>query len=298
MALFLGSQMHSMTGYGSSAHKSRQLEIEVHVKSVNGRYLDLRFHLPKEYAPLESELKGCFDNSWRRGTVDIYVHRRLSSDAKMGGGIRLVQAESWAKTLRALNKKLKIQQDITLRDVLAMPFVIETQDRSPLLDQEMKVLKAQIRDAAKGAQAFRKREGNTLKKELLNLLAQLEKCIKQMLEWRGQAQGQLQARLQTRIESFATSDIDPARLAVESALMADRMDVQEELVRLGEHIQSCRKLIQDGAAQGKKLDFFCQELLREVNTVGSKSGLAGLTQTVVEAKSIIEKFREQVQNIE
>lgn len=91
---------------------------------------------------------------------------------------------------------------------------------------------------------------------------------------------------------------DASRLALESALLIDKMDVHEEVIRLGEHLKACRGLIQAGNARGKKLDFYCQELLREVNTIGSKSQLASLTQAVVDAKSIIEKFREQVQNIE
>jgi uncharacterized protein (TIGR00255 family) len=160
------------------------------------------------------------------------------------------------------------------------------------------VLKSKLKEAAKSCHDFRSREGQMLKKELLSLSEQLLNCVKRLGEFREVAQVQAQTRLQARIVALGSEGLDPARLAVESALLTDKMDVQEELVRLEEHIQSCRKLIKEGGAQGKKLDFFCQELLREVNTIGSKSAMAPLTQTVVEAKSIIERFREQVQNVE
>lgn len=291
--------MNSMTGYGSSLFKRPQLELEIHVKSVNGRYLDVRFHLPKEYAPFESELKNCFDSQWNRGTVDVYVHRRSIPDAKaLGSSIRVDQAVQWAKTLRALNKKLGLDHDISLRDVLQMPFVMESPEKGVVKPDEQKLLKGQVKKAVAACQVFRKREGASLRKELLGLLEDLSRCVQTLSKWRGQAQAQMQSRLQTRLATLGAESLDPARLAMESALLVDKMDVQEELVRLEEHILSCRKLVQVGGAQGKKLDFFCQELLREVNTVGSKSAMASLTQTVVEAKSLIERFREQVQNVE
>lgn len=290
--------MNSMTGYGASESKSRQLEIEVHVKSVNGRFLEIRFHLPKEYAPFENEFRKIFD-TWSRGTVDVYVHRRPALETKLQTvKVRKQNAQYWAKELKALAKSLKIEDDLKLRDILAMPYVMEHQDRLSLLPGELAVAKKQILAALKKCEKVRESEGLVLKKELISQIRQLEKKILEMEGCRDEALRAAQARLKSRLTVADQETADPARLALETAILIDKMDVREEIVRLREHLKACLELLQSGDAKGKKLDFYCQELLREVNTIGSKSQLAMLTQAVVDAKSVIEKFREQVQNIE
>ncbi len=290
--------MRSMTGYGTSQSKNRQLEVEVHVKSVNGRFLEVRFHLPKEYSPFENDLRRVF-SGWERGTVDVYVHRRPGAEVRMQTvHIREKNARHWSVQLKKLAKELKVSQDLSLRDILQMPFVMEHQDRLSLLPGELKFVETQLRKAADKCQEFRAREGGMLQNELLAQLKDLEAATKSMEGGRAESMAGLEQRLKSRLSTLATEHLDAAKLALETALMIDKMDVREEIVRLTEHIRACRDLIDDGEAKGKKLDFYCQELLREVNTIGSKAQLAALTQVVVQAKSVIEKFREQVQNIE
>ena len=296
--------MNSMTGYGASQIKNRQLEVEVHVKSVNGRFLETRFHLPKEYSPFENDFRRVFtDGKWLRGTVDVYIHRRPASDARLQTvNIRKENARHWVKQLKSLAKDLHLKDDFSLRDILQMPYVMEHQDRLSLLPGELKLVEGQLKKAAQQCQVFRAREGSMLKKELLAQLKHLEAAIGDMAGWREEAMKNAQQRLKSRLAVLEGEKLDPPRLALESALIIDKMDVQEEVVRLTEHVKACRDLIikgdDSGQGQGKKLDFYCQELLREVNTIGSKSQLASLTSVVVSAKSVIEKFREQVQNIE
>lgn len=287
-----------MTGYGSAQAKAKELELEVHVKSVNGRFLELRFHLPKEYAPFENEFRKAF-GSWSRGTIDVYVHRKPAGESRLQAAkIKLHAAKHWAKELKALAKTLQIQQDITLRDVLQMPAVLEPQDRAALMPGELKQVEVQLKKAVAQADQFRQREGLMLKKEVLGLLKELEARVDEMSGWREEAMKSSHQRLKSRLATMETEQLDASRLALETALMIDKMDVHEEVVRLKEHIKSCRALVTGADAKGKKLDFYCQELLREVNTIGSKSQLSSLTESVVDAKSLIEKFREQVQNIE
>ncbi len=291
--------MNSMTGYGAAQVKNRQLEIEVHVKSVNGRFLEVRFHLPKEYAPFENDLRKVFSH-WNRGTVDVYIHRRPAAESKLQTvKIRRDTAEYWTKTLKALAKSLKLEQDVTLKDILQMPYVMEHQDKLSLQPGELKAVGAQLKSAVEKCEALRAQEGKQLKKELLVQIKNLEGKISEVDGWREEALKSGQQRLKSRLAQLeAEKEMDPSRLALETALLIDKMDVHEEVVRLREHLKACRQLIQSDEARGKKLDFYCQELLREVNTIGSKSQLASLTQVVVDAKSVIEKFREQVQNIE
>jgi len=290
--------MNSMTGYGASHVKNRQLEVEVHVKSVNGRFLEVRFHLPKEYAPFENDFRKVFQN-WSRGTVDVYIHRRPAMEARLQTvNIKAQNAQHWAKTLKALAKTLNLANDVSLRDILQMPYVMEHQDRLSLMPGELKLVEAQLKTAKQKCEVLRQKEGSVLKKELLAQLKALESKMKEVDGWREEAMKGAQARLKSRLATMEAEQLDASRLALETALMIDKMDVHEEVIRLGEHVKACKALIQEGSARGKKLDFYCQELLREVNTIGSKSQLASLTQVVVDAKSIIEKFREQVQNIE
>ncbi len=127
--------MNSMTGYGSSLSKDRQLELEVHVKSVNGRFLETRFHLPKEYAPFENDFRKVFAD-WSRGTVDVYVHRRPALEARLQTvHIKTQNARHWAKTLKSLAADLKVTADVSLRDILQMPYVMEHQDRLSLFPE-------------------------------------------------------------------------------------------------------------------------------------------------------------------
>lgn len=290
--------MNSMTGYGSSQSKDRQLELEIHVKSVNGRFLEVRFHLPKEYAPFENDFRKLFA-SWSRGTVDVYIHRRPAAEARLQTvKLREDNAKHWAKVLKTLAKQLNLQSEVSLRDILQMPYVMEHQDRLSLLPGELKLVEKQLRQALERCQKMRASEGAGLKKELLAQMKALDGKISAMEGWREEALKNSHQRLKSRLATLEAEQLDASRLALETALMIDKMDVHEEVVRLKEHVKACAKLIQSGEARGKKLDFYCQELLREVNTIGSKSQLASLTQVVVDAKSIIEKFREQVQNIE
>ena len=287
-----------MTGYGAAQVKNRQLEVEVHVKSVNGRFLEVRFHLPKEYAPYENDFRKVFQD-WSRGTVDVYIHRRPALETRLQTvNIKTQNAQHWAKTLKALAKSLKVADDVSMRDILQMPYVIEHQDRLSLLPGELKSVEAQLKKAKDQCAKVRAQEGLVLKAELLKQIKDLESKLSEVDGWRAEAMKGAQTRLKSRIATLEGEQLDAARLALETALMIDKMDVHEEVIRLGEHVKACRQLIQGKEVRGKKLDFYCQELLREVNTIGSKSQLASLTQVVVDAKSIIEKFREQVQNIE
>ncbi len=290
--------MKSMTGFGSAQTKAKDIELEVHVKSVNGRFLELRFHLPKEYAPFENDFRKTFA-TWSRGTVDVYIHRKPAGEGRIKGArIKSEMAKHWAKELKSLAKTLGIQQEISLRDVLQMPFVLENQDRASLLPGELKQVEAQLKKAVTQADQFRLREGLMLKKEVLRLLKELEARVDDMSGWREEAMKASHQRLKSRLAAMEAEQLDASRLALETALMIDKMDVHEEVVRLKEHIKSCRLLVTGADVKGKKMDFYCQELLREVNTIGSKSQLSSLTEAVVDAKSLIEKFREQVQNIE
>lgn len=296
--------MRSMTGYGScsvdsTGTDSGSTELDIQIKSVNGRFLDLRFHSPKEYLPFEAELKKRASRYFQRGSVDVFIHRRVhAKDSYMPVRLKPQQAKAWSRAIKELRSTLKLTDSPRMADFLALPHLWDVQERAQISNAEIKELYQAMDKALAACQKTRETEGAQLKKEIQRFLQKLAKIADRLQTWRERAQKRFQERLSDRMKEIKLESLDPHRLAVESALLLDKMDVQEELVRLKEHIKACQDLVSSDGAQGKKLDFYAQELLREVNTIGSKVQLAEMTAHVVDAKSIIEGFREQVQNIE
>lgn len=288
-----------MTGFGASTVKAKNVEVEIQIRSVNARFLDLRFHLPKEYLAFESDLKKRAAKVMQRGCIDVFVHRRPNVEARLIP-IRFnkVQAKAWKSSIEHLRKTLNMKDEVQLRDVLSLPHIFEMSDRVVLNAQEISSLKKAFEVALKACLKARSREGEFLRKEILRLLDELQKTVQLLLPWREKAQDRVEKRLHDRLKEAKVDPSDTARLAMETALQLDKMDIREELMRLGEHIKACQNWARSSEIHGKKLDFYAQELLREANTIGSKIQNAEMTELVVRAKTIIENFREQVQNVE
>jgi uncharacterized protein (TIGR00255 family) len=287
-----------MTGYGSSLAKSAEVELEVQIRSVNSRFLDLRFHLPREYLIFEADLKKAATRLVRRGCVDVFVQRRPNVEGRVVPvQFNKAQAKIWLESIASLKKVVGIKDPVQLKDVLNLPHVFEVNDRVGLDKQEESLLKRTFDSALKGCQKAREQEGDELQREILRLLGELSKISKKLEPWREKAQEKINERLQNKLKEI-NSEADPARLALETALQLDKMDIREEMVRLAEHVRACQNVAKASDVQGKRLDFYAQELLREVNTIGSKIQMTEVTELVVEAKTVIENFREQVQNVE
>lgn len=292
--------MKSMTGYGSSSFSDEEHAIEANIKSVNGRYLDFRFHLPKEYVPFEPQLKKTLKKYFNRGTVDVFISRsRAGVSKKSKLEVKSAQAKLWLKAYRQLADELKLSKELNLMELIELGGLIVEDDRDPVSSKEEKKVLSVVQKAAVLCAEEKDREGQALQKNLLTLLNQLQRIFNQMEKLRERANQELSKRLRQRLSHYDLErpDWEP-RWAVEVALLVERSDIHEEMVRLKEHICNFKKLAESGTVQGKKMDFYCQELLRETNTIGSKSQVAKLTHLVVDAKSLIEKLREQVQNVE
>lgn len=287
-----------MTGYGSSQLKSAEVELEVQIRSVNSRFLDLRFHLPREYLSFESDLKKAASRLINRGCVDIFVSRRPNVEGRVVPvQFNRAQAKLWLESIQSLKKTLGVKDPIQLKDVLSLPHMFDVHDRMVLNKHEEALLKKAFESALKSCQKTREQEGSELQREILRLLGDLAKIVKQLEPWREKAQEKINERMQNKLKEM-NQEADPARIAVETALQLDKMDIREEMVRLGEHVKACQAVAKASDVQGKRMDFYAQELLREVNTIGSKIQMSEVTELVVEAKTIIENFREQVQNVE
>lgn len=287
----------SMTGYGSSRASGPDVEVEVSLRALNGRFLEIRCHLPREYGPLERDLKKIISSSIVRGTVDVYVQRRLVSQSAPDLIVNTAAAKKWVKAAGQLAKAVGKTSEIDLNLLYSQPEVMSWRNREiPAL--EVKQVITATQKALKACDEERRREGKAAAKHLDGLIQQLIKLTAEMETMAGRARAELGQRLEERLKkSPMTEKIEPSRLTQELALYVDRADVEEELHRLKQHLGQCRQILSGKEAPGKKLDFYVQELHREVNTIGSKSPLTEMTQAVVEAKALIEQIKEQVQNI-
>lgn len=305
--------MKSMTGFGRSslntsgiaaAGASNQVpELDISIRAVNGRYLEMRFHIPREYAGLESDFKSTLQKTFTRGTIDIYVNRVASTrSAEVVANAQL--ASEYLAAYQSLGSALKLESGARLEWVARLPDVLAVREHSELTDEEAAAAKNLVHQAALACDQERIREGKALKLELERHLTALEDLSKQFEVLKAEANSELEKRFRDRLaqamQKFGVGGpaVDEQRLAQEIVIQLDRADVSEELQRLKEHIKAYRDLLNKSEPQGKKLDFYAQELLREVNTIGSKSHIAKLTSLVVEAKTLVERIREQVQNAE
>lgn len=290
--------MKSMTGFGRAIERKPLLFLEITIKSVNNRYLETRFRLPKEYISFEMELKKIVPKYFERGSLDIYVTRMSGSQGFYDIEVNSSLAKKWLKAYQILGHQLNIQQNISLAQAATWPDVI-TQKECTISLKEKQTLFHLFKIALKNCDNERLREGKALYRELLKLIQELQKKTSQMFVLKKSANQLLLERLKARLKQLnEINHLDEQRLSHEVILEVDRTDVTEELSRLNEHLKVFRQVINQSEACGKKLDFYCQELLRELNTIGSKSLLSRMTQLVVDGKTITEKLREQVQNIE
>jgi TIGR00255 family protein len=292
--------MKSMTGYGTSRASSKDVNVEVSIRAVNGRFLEPRFHLPREFVPFENELKKILSGVLHRGTVDVFISRKVkATSGRSQIQVNKELAKKYLTAYKSLSKDLGITYQVHLEAFARLPDVLKVEDAVDLSPGEEKVLKKAFTEACKNCDKERVREGKALQKDLSTLLANLQKQIKIITDLREEANVQLQDKFEQKIRSrLKGNEIDPARLSQEIVIQLEKADINEELSRLSEHIKNYSQLVASPTAEGKKLDFYTQELLREVNTIGSKSQVAKITQAVVEAKTLIERLREQVQNVQ
>ncbi len=295
--------MLSMTGFGLAKVKTRDSEVQVQVKSVNSRYLDVKIHMPREYTVWEKEVRDQLKLSLQRGTVEVYCSRKFNGKtSEVSLQTDEVLAKSWLKEYCKLSKQLGLKSDpkeIKLIEMLKSAPVLSVHEKKGASASEKQVFFKALGMALKSCVAERKREGAALKVVFNSLLSELSKEVLKIEKNRTKANIELQKRWKAKLSRLKDQKgIDPSRLAQEVSLLIEKSDINEEVVRLREHISNCKSLLKSKGRRGKKLEFYTQELLREINTVGSKSQIVELTNSVVNAKTIIEQIREQVQNIE
>lgn len=289
----------SMTGFGRATVASDGREITIELKSVNHRYLDLAFRMPRHIGFIEDVLRQLLTGQLSRGHVDIFVNYRNTRTDACAVVIDEALMGAYLSAARKAAAQYELRDDITLSAAMRFPDVTDVIEA----EEDRDAVAALAREAALRAVTAMKRmragEGERLCNDLLNRVTTVESIAGKIDVRAPFVVEEYRTKLSERIESMLGGvEVDRTRLATEVALFADKASINEELVRLASHITEMRKVLGADEAAGRRLDFIVQEMNREFNTIGSKANDAEITSLVIAGKGEIEKIREQVQNIE
>lgn len=289
----------SMTGYGTAAGNSGKLAVSVEIKSVNNRFLDVSVRLPRQYSFAEEALKSLVQQKLVRGKVDIFVNIDASQDDSVVVRLNEPVLRAYLNAVREMRERFGIPDDAGTTAFSRMPDVFITEKVPVDADAFTADLLEIAQQALEVIRQMRAKEGGRLASDLLSKLDELEQDRQKVALRSPASVEEYRSRLLNKMrEVLESENIDEGRILTEAAVYADKVAVDEELVRLDSHLHQFRELLENGGTVGRKLDFLTQELNREVNTIGSKCTDLEITKTVLEMKACIEKIREQVQNIE
>ena len=291
--------IRSMTGYGRSELLTDTCRIAVEIKSVNNRYLDINIKMPRQLNQLEAQIRAELKKSMRRGKVDVYISYEDLTESNMEVKYNARIAQEYWKYLQQMAKDFGIENDVRVSSLARFPDVFSMEEEPVDPEGIWENLQRALAEAAQMFDAARVREGEFLKNDLTG---KLEEMLEHVQFISGKAPAlveEYRASLRTRVaELLEASNIDESRIAQEVTIYADKVCVDEELVRLRSHIEATMEELTRGGSVGRKLDFIAQEMNRESNTILSKSDDREVSDHAIELKTSVEKIREQVQNIE
>jgi len=290
----------SMTAFSRVSNTHETITVDVTIKSVNSRHLDIAFHGPESCQVFEDDIKKIISSTHARGRIDIRLSFKDEAKDLEQFEVDETRVASYYCALKKIKDDLTLAGDISMADVLSARNVIIPAKIEQDMDNLWKAVKPAIETASSGLDMMRKEEENNLYSDLSSRMDFIEKHLKEIEKDAADIPSVYKQKLMDKI-SYLTKDtdiIDPNRIAQEAAILADKSDISEEIVRLYSHIKQFRGTLDADDSQGRKLNFLIQEFNREFNTIGSKAGNASLSHIAVDLKSELEKIREQIQNIE
>jgi len=292
-------KIQSMTGFGRGLHHGEPWHATVEISSVNRKQLELVFSAPREWSGLESRVRALVVEQVSRGRVQVNLHIARSGQSERQVEVDESMARALDQAMRGLSVALGRELQLEARDFLAVPGIIRWEEGLVDLEGGWPTVEAALAEALRQFLQSRAAEGRALALDLeqrVRGLQQMLEMVEQMAAGRVARHGAL---LRKRLHELdCPVSVDDERVLKEIALYADRCDISEEVTRLRCHLSKFLMDLSSEAAPGRSLDFLCQEIHREWNTVGSKAMDAAIGQTVVAAKAELEKIREQVQNVE
>ena len=290
----------SMTSFGrASSNQGSKRLFSIEMKSVNHRYLDVNVRMPKSMIALEEEIRRLINKSLSRGKVDVFINLKGNSEGNGVAKINLDLAKSYLKCLMDIEETLGVKNDITINQIARYPEVIIVEENEDSIEEIFEEIKPLIEESLLMMEGMRKVEGEKLKDDILSKLSEIEILVEEIAKIADRVPKAYKIKLEERLKKLLESvEIDENRVALEIALIADKSSVDEEITRLNSHIHQLRNTFEENGTIGRKLDFIIQEMNREANTIASKSSDVDMTNIVINIKNLLEKIREQVQNIE
>ncbi|MDV4151228.1 YicC/YloC family endoribonuclease [Clostridium sp. AL.422] len=290
----------SMTSFGRASNDEGSKHLfSVEMKSVNSRYLDVNVRLPKSIISLEEEIRKLVNSKLSRGKVDIFINQKSYSKGEGVAKLNLGLAQSYYNCLKEIEEKIGVKNDITATQIARFPDVIDIVEEEDSIEEIWALIKPLIISSLDMMDNMRVVEGEKLKEDILYKLDEIESIVKSIEEIADVIPNTYKKKLEIRLkELLEMVDIDENRIAQEVAIISDKAAVDEEITRLKSHLNQIRITFNEGGQIGRKLDFIIQEMNREANTIASKSSDMDMTNYVINIKNLIEKIREQVQNIE
>jgi len=288
-----------MTGYGSASGVSGSLELEIELKAVNNRYLDVSVRMPRRYIFAEDGLKKRVAETVARGKVDIFVNVDSSRDQDVEITLNEPLTDAYVAALHQIADRFGIEDGLTALQVAKLPDVLNVEQAEADADEFVRDLVGVLDEALQNFNDMRHIEGEKLHRDISVRLDLIETLTDQIEKRSPQTAAAYRAKLEQRMaEVLEDARIEESRILTEAAIFADRVAVDEEITRLRSHISQLRDILSGSGSVGRKLDFLLQEVGRETNTIGSKCQDLELGKIVIELKAEMEKIREQIQNIE
>ena len=292
--------IRSMTGFGhGEVSNDKNQKVTVEMKSVNHRYCDISLKLPKKLAMFEANIRNIMKEYASRGKIDIYVSYEDLSETAVSLHYNQAMAEEYMQVFKKMQEDFNIETKITAEALAKYPEVVTIEEVQQDEEVWWELLEAALRQAAEKFVETRTIEGANLKRDLLGKLDQMAADVAFIEERSPQIIAEYRSKLEEKVKEFLEgSTIEKNRIAAEVTLYADKIAVDEEIVRLQSHISSMTDVLESDESIGRKLDFMAQEMNREANTILSKSSDVDLADHAIELKTNVEKVREQIQNIE
>ena len=294
--------MKSMTGYGQAVQTNDAYELTIELKSVNNRFLDLQIRMPKELNPFESLIRKIAKEKIQRGRVDVFINLTPLKSGNKQISVDWPLLQQLITELQNGGKEHFGIVDFPVEQVLVK--AMEQSDFVTLIDQPTEedtleeLVQAVANEAFTQLAASRESEGAGIQKVLIDYGSKVQALVVELNGFVDEYEADFQQRYQAKLEEYLGNTVDQDRLLTELAILLERGDIHEELDRLSIHIEKLAKLLQATEPVGRELDFLLQEMNREVNTIGSKSSPIQIKDIVVQLKTILEKIREQIQNVE
>jgi uncharacterized protein (TIGR00255 family) len=292
-----------MTGFGRTAGAiSPRYFVAVTAKSVNHRFLETSIRLPEYLWELEPMLRALASDTFTRGKLDVSVRVQRTQQPEYNVRVNQQIANAVIPQLKSIAKDLGLGHTFSGSDLLRVPDLLQVEPvESEIQDEERDALTALTREAFAQMIAMRNREGDSLRADIVARVRTIREFQERLASHREEIRAELLAAYQQRVQEIAAAagvDVAQDRIAQEVVIMVEKGDIAEELTRLTHHVEQMEKAIDGKEPAGKKLDFLSQEMLREINTIGSKSRSMAIRTLVVELKTEVERIREQVQNVE